>query len=227
MWITPLLVFLYGGAKIYYLAAAYPPLLAAGGVWIEQALTRRTARVAALSVMIAGGVLLAPAGLPVIPLDRYPGFIRAFTGGRTRAEELHEVINDYYDMTGWKELTATVRQVYESVQPEETKSGIPRVRILASNYGEASALLVFGPDLPPVRSGHLSFHAWGPGQSRGESEILVGFEPADVHELCDEAELAARFRHPHRGAPEDDVPIVVCRPRRPLNEIWPSLRQGF
>jgi hypothetical protein len=224
IWIVPFLVFLSTGAKIYYLAAAYPPLFAAGGVWLERKLTSAAARRTALTVLVLSGLLLTPAGLPIVPLERYPDFVRTLTGGRSRVEELHEVINDYYDMTGWPELAATVREVYESVERDELESP---VGIFTANYGEASALTVFAPELPPARSGDLSFHHWGAGHIETRAEILVGLEPREAYNLCREVTLAARFQNLHNGAPEDDVPIVVCRPRQPLSEVWSSLRHGF
>jgi dolichyl-phosphate-mannose-protein mannosyltransferase len=226
IWLVPFSMLLITGGKIYYLAAAYPPLLAAGGVWAEQRLTGAASRRVAVATLIMGGLALLPAGLPLLPLDRYPGFLRAFTGGESRAEELHEVINDFYDMTGWEELAATVKVVYSNL---ESPSSFPRpsTGIFTVNYGEASALRVFAPDLPPARSGDMTYHLWGPGEVDPELEILVGFEPEQAAALCAETTLAARFEHPHDGAPEDHVPIVVCRPRRPLREVWPSLRHGF
>ncbi len=223
IWIVPFLVLVATGAKIYYLAAAYPPLLAAGGVWLERSVEGATARRAVIALLLVGGALLVPAGLPIVPLEHYPAFVRTFTGGGTRAEELHEVINDYYDMKGWGELASAVRVVRDEVR-EETGSG---AGVFTSNYGEASALRVFASDLPPARSGHLSFHLWGAGVSDPEIEILVGFEPVAASVLCADAVLATRFQHPYDGAVEDDVPIVVCRPRRPLREVWSSLRHGF
>ena len=222
IWTIPFLALVATGAKIYYLAPAYPPLLAAGGVWLERTLKGTPTRRASLALLIAGGALLAPAGLPLVPLERYPAFIRTLTGGETRAEDLHEVINDYYDMTGWSELTSTVRAVHDQLRQNARSVGI-----FTSNYGEASALRVLAPDLPPARSGHLSFHLWGAGSTDPDVEILVGFEPEAATGLCASAELVTRFQHPHDNAPEDDVPIVLCRPRQPLRAIWDGLRHGF
>jgi len=59
-----------------------------------------------------------------------------------------------------RELAADVAQVYHAMPENERQNTV----IISTNYGEAGALELYGPEfgLPTVFATHNSFHSWGP-----------------------------------------------------------------
>jgi hypothetical protein len=98
------------------------------------------------------------------------------------------------------------------------------------NYGEASAIAVYGAALgaPPAISGHNSFFLWGVPPGRGEVVIVA----SDAAEDCAggffrRRELALRLpEHPWAMPYESGRWIWICRdPAGPLEAIWPRVRR--
>jgi len=217
-------------AKVYYILPFYPILLASGGAQVETWLeSRRALRVLArpayVFVLLAGGALLLPFGLPLLPVEtfiRYQRFI-GLEPPRTEKLKLAELPQVYADMFGWEEMTRTVAGVYQSLPAEERG----RCAIFARNYGEAGAIDFFGPryGLPKAIGKHQNYFLWGPREYTGECVITIGEKLEDVRKAFDEVEQAATFTHPYVLPHENNNPIFVCRkPKRPLKEIWPQVK---
>ncbi len=220
-------------AKHYYPAAAYPILIAAGGValeaWTRGRFALRTA--VALAAGIAGAVFV-PFALPVLS---EPAFIayEARVGAalhverRTMATEHHaesSLPSDWADMHGWPELTATVARVYAALPPAERA----HTAIFAHNYGEAAALDFFGPryGLPPATSGHNQYWLWGPRGWDGATIIDVGGKLGEDRRNCRGATLAAVSDPKYAISYEHELGIVVCRGLRvPVAQIWPQEKE--
>lgn len=217
-------------AKVYYILPFYPILLASGGAQVETWLeSRRALRVLArpafVFVLLAGGALLLPFGLPLLPVEtfiRYQRFV-GLEPPRTEKLKLAELPQVYADMFGWEEMTRVVAGVYDSLPTEERG----RCAIFARNYGEAGAIDFFGPryGLPKSIAGHQNYFLWGPRDYTGECVITVGEKLEDVQKAFDQIEQAATFTHPYVLPHENNQPVFVCRkPKRPLKEIWPQVK---
>ena len=183
--------------KPYFLAPAYPILFAAGAVAFERwALRPRLAwiRPAYVALIALVGIWLAPAIMPVLPLVTV---VRSYG-------PLQQVLAD---RLGWDSLTATVEQVYAGLPPAQRA----RACILASNYGEASALVELAQPggLPQVISGHNNYYLWGPGTCTGEVLIGVGYSLSDFQAAYADVTLAAVEKCPYCVSFEQAVPIVV------------------
>src|SRR5205085_4924852 len=73
-------------SRAYYLAAAYPPVLALGGLAIERVTARtRWLRPLLLGVMVIGGLVTMPLALPILPVESLIRYQRAL-GVAPRAE---------------------------------------------------------------------------------------------------------------------------------------------
>jgi Dolichyl-phosphate-mannose-protein mannosyltransferase len=216
-------------AKVYYLLPFYPILLASGGVQIEAWLERfgraRWAEAGVVVLLLAGGAVLAPLGLPVLPVETFIRYQR-FLGvepPRTEKLKLAELPQLYADMFGWEEMTRTVAGVYNSLPAEERG----RCAVFARNYGEAGAIDFYGPryGLPKSIGKHQNYFLWGPRDYTGECVITIGERLEDVIKSFDEVERAATFTHPYVLPHENNNPVFVCRkPKRPLKEIWPDVK---
>jgi hypothetical protein len=215
-----------GSAKPYYLAPAYPPLLAAGGVALSRLVQRRRPLVAAYLVVAgAAGVALAPMALPVLAPASYATYARTI-GIQPAAQERNavgELPQHLADRLGWPELAADVARVVAALPADERTSAA----IYTTNYGRAGAIELYGErlGLPPVVSGHNTWWLWGPPPEEPRVVILVGGRIEDHREALEAVELVATHRCALCMPFESEIPIFVGRGwKRPLAEIWPGAK---
>lgn len=214
--------------KNYYVAPAYPMLLAAGSVFVERLIEHlRWAwlKPAIASVVFAATLLLLPLGVPVLSAENFLRYEAKLPFALPVSEKGHQgaAMPQYYsDQFGWEELTAEVARVYQNLSPADRG----QVCIGASNYGEAGAIDFFGPKygLPHAISGHQNYFLWGPGNCSGELLILLGDRPQDVRDRFESVEVAAEHYHPY-GIRFENKPILVCRHLKAnLQQIWPGVK---
>jgi len=218
-------VLLAAKSKVYYLAPAFPMLLASGAVAIERwsdQLKRRWLRFAIPSLLTIGGLVFLPLSLPVLPIDTLDRLIARASLGMV--EDPFELTEHFHKEFGWESQVAVVARVYRGLSEADRE----RAAILAGNYGEAGAIDFFGPryGLPESISGHYSYYLWGPRGASGEVVIAFGV-PRDVLDgIFARVEEVARIHHPRALPLEDDLPVYLCaEPRLPLPQAWPTLRR--
>jgi hypothetical protein len=211
--------------KSYYLAGAYPTMFALGAA----ACTRLpSALIAAWLALTVGNAALAlPLVAPVLPPDALARFLER-APVRPRPVEvagigapLTQVFSDEF---GWRELERTVAHVYFALPPEQRKRAV----ILASNYGEAAAIDVYGEadHLPPAISEQDQYYLWGPRGYDGSLVIAVNARPEVWARFCDRSETAATFGVPYAMPYERDRAIVVCHGTlAPLAAAWPRFKR--
>ena len=215
-------------AKDYYLVPVYPMLFAGGAVFWEQLTEKiRVLRFAkyALSLLIAiPAIVAAPVVLPILPVEKLISYQNAIGYKPPKAEVSHDspLQQIFSDQFGWREMTEKTAEVYNSLPPEErAKAGI-----YASNYGEAGAIDFFGAPygLPKAISPHQSYFVWGPREYTGEILILLGASKTDAEKSCESVEEKTEINHPLSPSYEK-YKIIVCRQtKKPLPEIWQSLK---
>jgi hypothetical protein len=217
-------------AKHYYPADVYPILFAAGGVALET-MTRnlRSLRPVAIALTVLAGLAMLPYVEPLLPEQTFIAFNKAVGPkiGASAAVTEHNkqtwMTQDWSDMHGWPQLAGTVTRVYDSLPPADRARAV----IVASNYGEASAIEFFGKGhgLPPVISGHNQYFLWGTHGASGDVIIDVHGDCGAGGHLFRSARLAARFSAPYIMPYEDDMPIMVCRGiKKPLAQLWPMVK---
>jgi Dolichyl-phosphate-mannose-protein mannosyltransferase len=161
-------------AKDYYLAPIYPVLLAAGAVWVA-GLTRRSWTAMAYATVLAAALILItiPIGLTVLAPEKYNVWAAHVGANVTRSEKYSSPLPQFLsDRFGWEEMAQGFAARYNALPPEErAKTGI-----FCGNYGEASAVNVFGPKLglPVAISGHQNYFYWGWHGYTGEEMLTVG-----------------------------------------------------
>jgi 4-amino-4-deoxy-L-arabinose transferase-like glycosyltransferase len=226
MFLVSLVVGFFLHTRTWMLAGLFLPLIAAGAVWLEEALESRrigsALKPAAAALLLAGGVFVAPANLPILPAADLPAYaerfdflyrpIRNFIGTTTE-------IPEYFALRmGWEDVVRDVAAVYENLSPaDRAKAGI-----FAFWYAPAAAIDLFGPayGLPPAVSNHLTYYLWGPGDSSWEVMIVVApktNEMAPFFRSC-EMETAAG------SGTVVPLYVFVCRgPKVPPQTIWSSV----
>jgi 4-amino-4-deoxy-L-arabinose transferase-like glycosyltransferase len=214
--------------RVYYLAPAYPMLFAAGGVGAEGLFSpRRLAwlRPAYAALLVAAGLLLAPMAFPLLPPETYVRYSRAL-GLQPPAIETHRMgplPQLLADRFGWKEMAAEAARIYHAL-PAGERGG---ARVFGQNYGQAGAIDMYGPalGLPPALSGHLAYHDWGPPAAEPIVLIVLDDDRGTLESLFESVEFGGRVGHPY-SMPYQHFDVWVCRrPRVPLRELWPRLRQ--
>jgi Dolichyl-phosphate-mannose-protein mannosyltransferase len=213
--------------RVYYLAPAYPMLFAAGGVAAERLFAGRFAwiRPAYAALLIAGGLVLAPMAFPLLPPETYVRYSRAL-GMAPPAIETHRMgplPQLLADRFGWKEMAGEAARIYRALPPEERAGA----RVFGQNYGQAGAIDMYGPGLglPPALSGHLAYHEWGPPAAEPTVLIVLDDDRETLERLFESVEYGGRVEHPY-SMPYQHFDVWVCRkPRVPLRELWPRLRE--
>jgi hypothetical protein len=218
MFLVPFVLFVIAKGRGYYLAPAYPMLLAVGAVveerWVASlpALWSRMVRTATFVAIALGGVLVAALALPVIPISS-PWWARADNG-------------DFREEIGWPELTSEVARIWNTLPADEKN----KTAILAANYGEAGAIDLFGAafGLPKAISGVNSYWQRGYGDPPPQTLIVLGLSADDVHHLFESCELSGHTMNSYGVKNEetmDHPDIFVCHQLRyPWPEFWTKFR---
>lgn len=214
--------------KDYYSASAYPMVMAAGGVAIEDFARRRGQRwIGAVVMVVIMGMTAAilPLVLPVFPVERYLRWQENNPIVPQASEQAHRLAalpHHYAFQFGWEEMVEAVARAYHSLPPEEQK----KAAIFGNNYAEAGAIDLFGPKygLPKAISGHQSYYLWGPRDYTGEIVIVLGSTVAREQRNFERVEVAANLHHPY-GAVWENAPVLICRGLKyNLREIWPKVK---
>ena len=217
MFLVPLILFTIAKGRGYYMAPAYPILLAAGAVAEERWLASlpRPARVkllqaATLIFFIVGGVLVAPAVMPLAPVGSKP----------------FNMNGDFREELGWPDLAAEVARIYRTLPADQqAQSGI-----LAGNYGEAGALDMYGPQyaLPRAVSGTNSYWLRGYPDPPPQTLIVLGLNRRYADQLFQSCEVVGHNtnRYGIKNEESADHPdIFLCHDlRQPWPDFWSNFR---
>lgn len=219
MYVIPLVLFFAARGRDYYLAPAYPMLIAAGAVWAEQLLAFLAPRAqnAALcttwiSVAI-GGLISFAFVVPIAPINS--------TWWRVA-----DAANDSFNMEiGWPELAATVARVRDSLSASDRAA----LGVLACDEGQAGAVNLYGRayGLPEAISGMNSNWLRGYGNPPPQTVIAVGFTHGELSRMFASCAWATSLPHPYGVVNEtigDPGDVWICRNAR---GGWPALWKDF
>jgi hypothetical protein len=213
--------------KAEYVAAAYLPLFACGGIPIARLADRwrRIALPVVVGLLILSGVVLAPLAMPILPTDAYVRYTKRLGIAPKSAEgkRLSDLPQSFADMNGWEELARDVSAAYQTIPQGERGTTVAFV----GNYGEAGALELYADryDLPRVICSHNAYWFWGPGATPITTFIRLGGERDDYLETYGEVTLAAVHHAPHAMPYEDDLGIFIARDRRiAIQAAWPEAK---
>jgi Dolichyl-phosphate-mannose-protein mannosyltransferase len=211
--------------KANYTEGLLPAVLAAGSVtaerWIARARhararhararRRRLRRGAVVAAPLLSMAISLPLVLPVLPVG-----------------DLHDLpalqlASAVKDTVGWPQLTRAVAAQDTSL----IRAGRPPTSIFAGNYGEASALDVYGAPyhLPPVLSGHNAYWMWGPGQASDRTVLVVDA----LHQLQPyfaSCRVLATYQAPYHVQNDyTGLQISLCTgPVASWRTLWPHLK---
>lgn len=224
-------LFLFFEARYYYLLPIYPMFIAAGAIAFEQLFHRRRLLTSALfCLLIAGGVILVPIGLPILPIKTLISYSNSVYRPPTLARHIKNQSEQapwhFRLMLGWEETVATVAEVYDRMTPSEQSE----CAILTWRYGDAGAIDFWGRNynLPKAISGHTGYYFWGPKEYSGELVLSVGGNLSFLKQRFDSVEQVATVTHEKSFGIKSDLPIYRCRGiKKPLKELWSDFKFYF
>jgi MFS family permease len=219
MYLVTLILFLVARGRDYYLAPAYPMLLAAGAVWgegwvgsLQPGAQRSITRALWISLAI-GALVVFSLTLPIAPIQ-------------SRWWRIADASNNCFNsQIGWPELVATVAHVRDSL-PAAERDG---VRVLASDEGSAGAVNLYGRayGLKEAISGMNSNWLRGYGNTPPQTVIAVGFKQSELDGIFANCQAAARLSNPY-GVVNDTLKtrevVYVCRN---IRVPWPAFWKNF
>ncbi len=223
-----LLLFIIQRGKPYYLSPIYPLILSAGAIAIEQFVNRKNWKWllhSYVALLIIGGLILLPASLPVLQVEKFIRYAEAIGLQQPKMERHDDTAlpQVFADRFGWKEMVTEVATAYNSLTPEEKSVAA----IYTQNYGEAGAVDFFGGayGLPKAISGHNSYWHWGLRGYTGEVLIIIGGEAEDHRNIFESVEQVAIHKHQYAMPYETDLPIFICKkPKVPLKDVWMQVK---
>jgi hypothetical protein len=221
-----LVIFIGLHGKNYYLAPAYPMLLAGGAVAFETLAQKRWrwSKPAYVALIIVTTFALAPLSAPILPPAAYVEYQRTLGLEPARAENqpTGSLPQYFADEFGWEEMTREVARIYNALPPEERA----RTAIFANSYGQAGAIDFFGPKygLPKSISNHQSYWLWGPRDYTGDSVIVLGSDGRGDREHFKSVEMAGRVQHPYSRL-DEHFDIFLCRGlSSDLRNFWSQIK---
>ncbi len=215
MYMVPLFLFWAGKGRFYYVAEAYPPLVAMGAVTAERWLARRRAwqRITVETVFFTGlfavGAYITAMLVPVAS----SGPLRDFA--LDKSPDLREEI-------GWEELVRTVASIRDSLPPDQQA----HLGITVGNYGEQGAIEILGPahHLPPPISTTNSAWLRGYPSPPPTTIIALGISQKQADTIFTGCRLAGHNGNSEGVKNEESKyhpDIFVCGPpRKPWPVLW-------
>ncbi|MEO6589050.1 MAG: glycosyltransferase family 39 protein [Pyrinomonadaceae bacterium] len=223
-----LALMIYLNAKDYYLAPIYPMLFAAGAVWFEQLVEKvralRFVKYVLPILIFVPAIFIAPTVMPILPIETLVRYQEMIGIKPPKSEVGHdsELQQIFSEQLGWQEMVAQVADVYNNLPPEDRQ----KAGIFAGNYGQAGAIDFYGGkyNLPKAISPHQSYFLWGPREYTGEVLILLGASKESAEKKCESVEEKTEVNFAYSESYEQ-YKIIVCRnTKKPLPEIWQSLK---
>jgi hypothetical protein len=215
MYVIPLVLFMVGKGRGYYLAAAYPMLLAMGAVVGEQWLSSLKRGWG----MVVEGVFFA--GLGAWGAFAFSLLVPIATSGPLKDFALKNN-GDLREEIGWDELVKTVAGIRDSLPSEQQTN----VGVLVGNYGEGGAVEILGPAYHLPMPISMTNSAWLRGYPTPEPTtlIVVGFSRESADKAFTDCRLAGHngnYEGVKNEESKDHPDIFVCGPPRlPWPEFW-------
>jgi hypothetical protein len=215
MYVIPLALFFFGKGRDYYLAAAYPMLMAmgtaAGENWVAS--LGRGWRWAMEGVVFTGMVLFGAVLSAILIPWAASGPLRDFALKNN---------GDLREEFGWTELVKSVADIRDSLPAEQRAN----VGVLVGNYGEGGAIEILGPQYGLPRPIVLTNSGWVRGYPTPQPStlIVVGWGQSRMAQEFNSCRLAG-----HNGnslgiqneESESHPDIYVCGPpKKSWAEFW-------
>jgi hypothetical protein len=215
MYLVPLALFWIGKGRHYYMAGAYPMLVAMGAVlgerWLRSlpAWGRRTVEIIYFAAFAFVSAYVCAIILPLQSSGPLRNYALSHNG-------------DLREEFGWDELVQTVARIRDSLPPDQQA----RLGITTGNYGEYGAIEILGPayGLPqPIGTTNSEWFRGYPTPPP-TTLIVLGLDEHDANAIFTGCRLADHNGNSEGIRNEESQyhpDIFVCGPpRKPWSEVW-------
>ena len=219
MFLVPAALLYVTKGRGYYLAPAYPMLLAAGAAWLGGGITRlsawkaRFAQGFSWAALAASFLVFSSLVLPLAPVNS------------SWWKKVTEINSEFKEEIGWPDMVETVARIYAALPLEERAV----TGIFTGNYGEAGAINLYGPayGLPEAISGVNSYWLRGYGSPATQTVIVLGENSSYASRYFQSCNFAGSITNRYGVMNEetrDHSTILICRGvRGSWQEIWKSI----
>lgn len=218
-----ILLFILGSAKAYYTLGLYPALFATGAIIVDQYASRLIKWIL-LILMICLSIPLMPLALPLFKHDQMVAFCKKIVpilGDNLLKWEdgqIHDLPQDYADMTGWEEMAGLIEAAYNSLSPEDKLNAT----IYCENYGQAGAVNYYCKGrIPDPVSFSDNYLLWAPDSIHTDILIYVNDEIEEISTHFDEVIEFGRLKNPY--ARETGLPVYICRKPKDIQPFYSRL----
>ena len=209
------------------IAGAYPIVLAAGATFWDQWRGRwRTGVRWALPVLLlAFGVLLLPASLPVLPPQTVADYFEAL-GEEPHMEQSdvgHNIPVYLLGRLEWERVADDVVAAWETLPPEDRARAV----VLAPHWVWASVIEFYGRGrgLPPVVSPHNAYYFWRHDAAGRDVVLSLHIESDVLARYFAETRRVGTFRCDQCANWRPDMPISVSYgPSKPIEDLLSDWR---
>ncbi len=179
IYLSVILLLIFGSGKSYYALGVYPVLIASGAASWERLAANRQWMLYVIAVIIIGLTLpFISIGLPTKSPEKLAAFykekgIEKIGLLKWEDQRNHELPMDFADMLGWKEVTEKAEKFFLSL-PDSIKNSTD---IYCRHYGFAGSLKFYGKDKlfrSKVFSDNGSFLLWIPENLNFKHLIFLG-----------------------------------------------------
>ena len=169
---------------------------------------------------------MAPLAIPLLPPKQYIAYEQSIgvSAPIEQNSEFGAMPLHYALRFGWPGLMVAIEEAYATLTPGEQARAV----VFGSWFGDTGAVNLFGPErgLPRAISGHNNYWLWGPGDSTGETVLVIAETEERLSEIFDRVERVAEVDCEHCMPSVARLGVYVCRGlRRPLAEVWPELKR--
>jgi hypothetical protein len=220
----PLMMILH--AKDYYLAAIYPLYFAGGAAgWdllFRKAWLRRGLAPAYVALNVLVTAILLPIILPILPPAKILAYQQRLHLQQPKLENgATAPLPQYFaDMLDWRRKADLLAAAWYSLPQAERAQAV----IYTENYGDASAVNVYRPDVPEAISGHQNYFFWGPRTYTGSVMIVFGESRSALETKFDSVVEFTQDANPYLE-PYERGPVFICRGLHGnLQALWPKVK---
>jgi 4-amino-4-deoxy-L-arabinose transferase-like glycosyltransferase len=215
-----------GHGKDYYLAPAYPSLIAVGAVALGRAIRSNAVTLGYGALAVALSLIVAPLALPILPIDDVVPYMQALhlaPQAQEKGAAGTPLPQSFADQFGWHDFVREVAAAYDKIPASQRA----QTAILVDNYGEAGAIEIYGPayGLPPPLSGHNQYGLWGMRGQHPRNVLRVHRDIEGVEAHCDRSVVLGTTFAKYDMQYENGKAILYCpNVHPPLETLFPSFR---
>ncbi|QDH78506.1 glycosyltransferase family 39 protein [Echinicola soli] len=207
-----------GSGKAYYTLGIYPVLFSFGAFYVEKYGRRYQRPIAVFLVTWMIFVLyqsLSFGGIPFMTVEKVAGKEKH----RWEDGKEYDLPQDLADMTGWKEIGETVRDIYVGLGSANRNN----CDVFCNNYAQAGSVMFYGKSvgIPQPMCTVGSFVLWSPDSLEKEYFILVDHDPGDedgsnamLNDFFEKVKLVKTIDNPYFR--ENGTNIYLCQYPTPL-----------